>query len=163
MAVNNTLVPEQIVPDGDDAIETLAVPDVVEDRESPPKFVPVLTPLIVPVTEEGFILPLAADVLVACTCNPLIVTWSISVLLVPAIVMLSEVDVNVPLVTLVIFLADRKDNVGLAAELNCHPVGGASTMVIVQLPAVLPMSALFPSLSVLVASVVHRGVAPVAA
>lgn len=163
VAVNNTLVPEQTDPDGEAAMVTLALPDEVFVRVRAAKIVPVLTPAIVPVIEEGLTFPLAADVLVGCTCKPVMVIWSIWLLPVPFMVMLKDEEVNVPRVTLVIFLAAVKARVGLTDELNCQPVGGANTIVIDHEPLVLPMSFLFPSFNVIVPSEVHNGDGPVEA
>ena len=68
-----------------------------------------------------------------------------------------------PFVTLVIFREAVNAKVGLTAELNCQPVGGASTNVTVHEPVVLPMSVLFPSDTVIVPKVVQHGAPPVAA
>ena len=91
------------------------------------------------------------------------VNWSISHLPEPAMVIVSDEDVNAVLVTLVISLDAVKLRVGLTAELNCHPVGVASTKIIVHEPGLKPMSNITPSVTVIVPNVVQCGALPVAA
>jgi hypothetical protein len=72
VAVKVTLVPEQIVPEGDDAIVTDAVPEDGVVGVSVLRFEEVDSPVIVPEIEDGLILPATDVVLVACTCSPVI-------------------------------------------------------------------------------------------
>ena len=53
VAVKVTLVPEQIAPEGDAATDMLAVPVVGDTGVIVPKLVLVLTPLNVPLMDDG--------------------------------------------------------------------------------------------------------------
>lgn len=60
-----TVVPEQIVPEGDAAIETAAVPDVALVCVNTAQFFDVVNPFAVPETDEARTLPEEDEVLVA--------------------------------------------------------------------------------------------------
>lgn len=161
--MNVTFVPAHITPEGDAAIDISAAPADGDKGVSVPKLVLFVTPVIVPVIEEGLIFPAMADVVVGCTCNPLIVIASDLFFCVPEIMMVREVEEKAPCVTLEIFAPVVNPSVGLTPVLNCHPAGAARTKVIVHPPAVLPISELAPSVTVIVPNVVHCGAEPLAA
>lgn len=162
-AVNVTFVPEHMAPAGEAATDTEAVPAPGELGVSVLNILVGVSPFAVPVTDDGLIVPVPGEVLVGCTCNPTMVNWSVTVLLAPATTIVKEVDVIEVAVTLVIFLPVVKASVGDTAELNCHPAGAAKTMVTDQAPETLPKSALLPSFTVMVPSVVQCGALPVEA
>ena len=73
---NVTFVPGHMEPDGVALMETAGVAGAATDNA--PKSVP-LAPVAIPATPvatDARIDPAAADVVSACTCRPVIVTWS---------------------------------------------------------------------------------------
>lgn len=76
VGVNVILVPGQKDPEGLAAIETVAVDGATTDNE--PKLVP-LPPVVIPATPvatDALTAPADEVVVVGCTCNPLMVSWS---------------------------------------------------------------------------------------
>jgi hypothetical protein len=161
-AVKATLVPEHIPPVGELDTVTPAEPAVGDVGVNVPKLELVVKPFAVPVIEDGTILPATALLVVGCTCKPAMVTLSILLLLLPFIIIVSDVEVNVPCVTDDTFLAAVNPSVGFTAVLNCQPAGAASTTVTDQEP-VLPISVLITSLMDMVPRVVQLGAPPDAA
>ncbi len=96
VGVNVTLVPGQNEPDGLAANDTLAVTGDVIDSD--PKLVP-LAPVVIPATPvatDALMAPADADVVVGCTCKPVIVTWSAPLLFTTVTFIVSDVAVIEP-------------------------------------------------------------------
>ena len=156
MAVNVTLVPAQIAPEGDAATVTDGVTAACRDRE--PKLVAVVMPAR-PANEVAVILPVADVVVVAWTCRPLINTTS-------------NIEVAVATMfteTVVLVMPIRPANtilrpgmlvtVGVVTVLNCHPDGAVST----SMCGPGEISPVAPSARVMPPSVVNAGALPVCA
>ena len=94
--VNVTFVPGQNEPDGLADTDTVAVTGEVMDND--PKFVPPL-PVVIPATPvatDALMAPADADVVVGCTCRPVIVSWSAPLLFTTVTFIVSEVAVMEP-------------------------------------------------------------------
>ena len=99
VGVNVTVEPEHTGPTGEAEIVTVGVTGDVKDKLA--KLVNVVMPAIPGGTDGVEMVPAAADVEVACTCRPVIENWSIVVMPLVVILIVSVVAVMVPVMAMI--------------------------------------------------------------